>query len=931
MNLSAPFVARPVATTLLTMGIALLGLIAFPKLPIAPLPQVDFPTILVQAQMPGASPETMATSVAAPLERRLGQIAAVSEITSANTLGLSRITLQFNLDRDINGAARDVQAAINAARADLPTSLRNNPTYRKVNPADFPVLILALTSQTLTPGQLYDSAATVLQQRLSQIRGVGNVDLGGSALPAVRVELVPAALFKYGIGLEDVRAALASANAHSPKGAIQDETRRYQIESNDQARRAADYRPLVIAYRNGAAVHLTDVAEVVDSVEDLRNLGLADGNPAVLVILYREPGANVIETVERVRAILPELQASLPGDVNITPVMDRTPTIRSSLAETEKALFFAMCLVILVVFLFLRSPRATLIPAIAVPISIIGTLGPMYLLGYSLDNLSFMALIVATGFVVDDAIVVLENVSRHMEAGMTRMAAAIEGAREVGFTVLSISVSLIAVFLPILLMGGIVGRIFREFAMTLSLAVIISLVVSLTATPVMCSRLLPTRRAPPGWLYQASEAAFTGILRAYDHTLGWALRHPRLILLSLLAIIGLNVILYIEIPKGLFPQVDTGRINGNIQGDQSISFQLMKDKLKAFSTILQEDPAVAHVAGFTGGRQTNGGFFFVSLKPLAERKLSADLVIARLRGKLAQVPGARLFLQAVQDVRVGGRQSNAQYQFALQATDPFELYTWAPRLVAALQESGELADVNSDQQQNGLAVNLVIDRDTAARLGVNATAIDNTLYDAFGQRQVSTIYNPLNQYHVVMEVAPHYWQSPEALKDIYVSTSGGALSGTQATTALTAVASPTTATVGAVPGPSVAAAARNQNSNQLANSTRSGTSTGAAVSTAAATMVPLAAFSRFAPGNAPLPVNRQGQFTAATLSFNRPPGEALGDAVTAIERTMNEIGMPASIHGGFQGTAQAFQQSVSTQPLLILAALVAVYIVLGVL
>ncbi len=762
MNLSAPFVARPVATTLITLGIALLGLMAFPRLPVAPLPQVDFPTILVQAQMPGASPETMATSVAAPLERRLGQIAAVSEIISANTLGLSRITLQFDLDRDINGAARDVQAAINAARADLPTSLRSNPTYRKVNPADFPILILSLTSQTLTQGQLYDSAATVLQQRLSQIRGIGNVDLGGSALPAVRIELLPAALFKYGIGLEDVRAALASANAHSPKGAIEEGLKRYQIDSNDQARRASDYRALVIAYRNDAAVHLTDVADVIDSVEDLRNLGLADGNPAVLVILYREPGANVIETVERVKKILPELQASLPGDVNVTPVMDRTPTIRSSLAETEKALFFAMTLVILVVFVFLRSPRATLIPAIAVPISILGTLGPMFLLGYSLDNLSFMALIVATGFVVDDAIVVLENISRHIEAGMSRMAAAIEGAREVGFTVLSISISLIAVFLPILLMGGIVGRIFREFAMTLSLAIIISLVVSLTATPMMCSRLLPTRRQPsPARFFRVSEAAFQRVLDIYDRSLSWALRHPRLVLFVLLATIALNVFLYIEIPKGLFPQVDTGRINGNIQGDQSISFQSMKEKLKQFSSILQQDPAVAHVAGFTGGRQTNGGFFFVSLKPLAERKLSADLVIARLRSKLAQIPGARLILQAVQDVRVGGRQSNAQYQFTLQSSNAAELYTWAPRLLTALQATGELADLNSDQQQNGLAVNLVVDRDSAARLGLNVNAIDNTLYDAFGQRQVSTIYNPLNQYHVVMEVAPQYWQSPE--------------------------------------------------------------------------------------------------------------------------------------------------------------------------
>src|SRR5262245_937401 len=932
MNLSAPFVARPVATTLLTMGIALLALIAFPKLPIAPLPHVAFPTILVQAQMPGASPETMATSVAAPLERRLGQIASVSEITSANTLGLSRITLQFNLDRDINGAARDVQAAINAARADLPTSLRNNPTYRKVNPADFPVLILALTSQTLTPGQLYDSAATVLQQRLSQIRGVGNVDLGGSALPAVRVELVPAALFKYGIGLEDVRAALASANAHSPKGAIQDETRRYQIESNDQARRAADYRPLVIAYRNGAAVHLTDVAEVVDSVEDLRNLGLADGNPAVLDILYREPGANVIETVERATDRLPELQASLPGDVTVTPVMDRTPTIRSSLAETEKALFFAMCLVILVVFVFLRSPRATLIPAIAVPISIIGTLGPMYLLGYSLDNLSFMALIVATGFVVDDAIVVLENVSRHMEAGMTRMAAAIEGAREVGFTVLSISVSLIAVFLPILLMGGIVGRIFREFAMTLSLAVIISLVVSLTATPMMCSRLLPTRRAPPGRLFQASEAAFAAILRTYDHTLGWALRHPRLILFSLFAIIGLNVVLYIEIPKGLFPQVDTGRINGNIQGDQSISFQLMKDKLKAFSTILQQDPAVAHVAGFTGGRQTNGGFFFISLKPLAERQLSADLVIARLRTKLAQIPGARLFLQAVQDVRVGGRQSNAQYQFTLQATDPAELNTWALRLTTALQEAGELADVNSDQQLNGLAVNLVIDRDTAGRHGVNATAIDNTLYDAFGQRQVSTIYNPLNQYHVVMEVAPQYWQSPDSLQGIFVSSAPVNASGTQTTNLPAGVVNSGVNAPSATTAAAIAAdAARNQAINAIGTTGRTAASGGSPVSTSVENMVPISAFSRFEPAKTALAVNHQGLFVSSTISFNLKPGQALSDAASIIERTMQRIGMPASIRGTYSGTAATFVAALRTQPILILAALVAVYIVLGIL
>ncbi|HET6926912.1 MAG TPA: efflux RND transporter permease subunit, partial [Hyphomicrobiaceae bacterium] len=848
-------------------------------------------------------------------------------------LGLSRITLQFDLDRDINGAARDVQAAINAARADLPTSLRSNPTYRKVNPADFPVLILALTSQTLTQGQLYDSAATVLQQRLSQLKGIGNVDLGGSALPAVRIELQPAALFKYGIGLEDVRAALAAANAHSPKGIIQDGVKRYQIESNDQARRAADYRALVIAYRNGAAVHLTDVADVVDAVEDLRNLGLADGKPAVLVILYREPGANVIETVERVKAVLPQLQAAVPGDVNITPVMDRTPTIRSSLAETQKALLFAMSLVILVVFLFLRSARATLVPAVAVPISIIGTLGPMYLLGYSLDNLSFMALIVATGFVVDDAIVVLENISRHMEAGRSRLAAAIEGAREVGFTVLSISISLIAVFLPILLMGGIVGRIFREFAMTLSLAVAISLVVSLTATPMMCSRLLSAGQpAAGGRFFRASEAAFAHLLALYEHSLGWALRHRRLVLVLLLATVVGNIALYMAIPKGLFPQVDTGRINGNIQGDQSISFQLMQAKLREFSAILQKDPAVAHVAGFTGGRQTNGGFFFVSLKPQAERKVSADVVIARLRAKLAQIPGARLYLQAVQDVRVGGRQSNAQYQFTLQSGDAGELYTWAPRLLAALQETGELADVNSDQQQNGLAVNLVIDRDSASRLGLTANAIDNTLYDAFGQRQVSTIYNPLNQYHVVMEVAPQYWQSPDALAGIFVSTAPVSASGTQ-TTNLPA------GTVGSGSGalPATAAAtiaadtARNQASNAIGSTGKTSASGGSAVSTSVEGMVPLSAIARYQQSKTALAVNHQGLFVATTISFNLKPGQALGDAVAIIQRTMQRIGMPASIRGANAGTAATFIAALRSEPILVLAALAAVYIVLGIL
>jgi multidrug efflux pump len=886
----------------------------------------------VQAQMPGASPDTMASSVAAPLERHLGQIAAVSEMTSASTLGTTRITLQFDLDRDIDGAARDVQAAINAARADLPTSLRTNPTYRKFNPADFPVLILAVTSSTLTQGQLYDSAATVLQQRLSQIKGIGNVDLGGSALPAVRVELSPSALFKYGIGLEDVRAALASANAHSPKGALQDGVRRYQIEANDQANRAVDYRPLVIAYRNGAAVHLADVADVVDSVEDLRNLGLADGKPAVLVILYREPGANIIDTVERVKAVLPELQASLPGDVDVTPIIDRTGTIRSSLAETEKALLFSVILVVLVVFVFLRNPRATLIAALAVPISIIGTLGPMSLLGYSLDNLSFMALIVATGFVVDDAIVVLENISRHMEAGMNRMAAAIEGAREVGFTVLSISISLVAVFMPILLMAGIVGRIFREFAMTLSLAIAISLVISLTTTPMMCSRLLPLQRDRiPGRLFSASEAVFEGILSAYGRTLGWALSHRRFIMLVLLTTVALNIVLFTAIPKGLFPQVDTGRLNGIIQGDQSISFQLMKEKLKQIVEILRQDPAVAHLAGFTGGRQTNGGFVFVSLKPLAERKISADLVMARLRPKLAQVVGARLILQSVQDVRVGGRQSNALYQFTLLGTDPAQVYTWAPKLATALQESGELTDVNSDQQQNGLSVNITIDRDSASRMGLSVAAVDNTLYDAFGQRQVSTIYNPLNQYHVVMEVAPQYWQNPNSLNGIFVSTAPASASGSQTTNAPAGVVSASSASTSNAAATIAADAARNQAINALANTGHTTASSGAPVSTSVETMVPLGAFSHYEPAAAALTVNHQGPFVATTISFNLKPGQALSDASAIMQRTIKKIAMPASIHGAFSGTAATFVQSLRSEPILILASLAAVYIVLGIL
>jgi multidrug efflux pump len=939
LNISAPFIARPVATTLLTIGIALAGIFAYAKLPVSPLPQVDFPTILVQATLPGGSPDNVATSVASPLERHLGQIADVTELTSQSSVGRTRITLQFGLNRDIDGAARDVQAAINAARADLPTSLRQNPTYNKVNPADSPVLILALTSGTLTQGQMYDSAATVLQQSLSQVAGVGEVDISGSSLPAVRIELNPGALFKYGIGLEDVRAALASANANAPKGAIEEGDRRFQIYTNDQANHADDYRGLVVAYRNGAAVRLEDVAEVLDSVEDLRNAGRANGKPSVLCIVYRQPGANIIDTVDRVIGMLPQLKQSLPGDIDITVAVDRTQTIRGSLADTQSTLLIAIALVILVVFAFLRDFRATLIPSIAVPVSIIGTFAAMYLLGYSLDNLSLMALIVSTGFVVDDAIVVLENIQRHVEDGMPRMQAALLGAREIGFTVLSISVSLVAVFLPILLMGGIVGRLFREFALTLSLAIMISMIVSLTTTPMMCALLLrPEKGRTHGRIYHASEAVFDAMLGFYERTLRVALRFAPVVALILIGTVALNVVLFVKIPKGFFPQQDTGLLIGGIQGDQSISFQAMEKKLTQFMAIVNADPAVASVAGFTGGRQTNGGFVFISLKPQTQRRLTADQVIARLRPKLAQVAGARLFLQASQDIRIGGRQSNAQYQYTLQADSSAELYEWGPKLTAALMKDPNLSDVNSDQQQKGLQTNLTIDRATAARLGLTLSAIDNTLYDAFGQRQVSTIYNPLNQYHVIMEVAPRYWQSPDTLRDIWVSTSGANASGTATTNAPAGTVSASTRAANATASSAATAAAtvalssaRNQAINSIAASGKSSASSGASVSTARETMVPLAAFSSFAPGTTPLAVNHEGQFVASTISFNLPPGKSLSDATAAVAQAEREIGMPAAIHGTFSGTAAAFQQSLSSEPLLILTALVAVYIVLGVL
>jgi multidrug efflux pump len=982
-GISALFIQRPVATTLLTIGIALAGAFAFRLLPVSPLPQVDFPTISVRATLPGGSPDTMATSVASPLEKHLGQIADVTEMTSASTLQSTRITLQFGLDRDINGAARDVQAAINAARADLPTSLRSNPTYNKVNPADSPIMVIALTSPTRTQGQLYDAAANVMQQRLSQLQGVGEVDVGGSALPAVRVELNPTALFKYGVGLEDVRAALASANANSPKGAIEDDDTHYQIYTNDQASHADQYRDLVVAYRNNAAIKLTDVGEVVDSVEDLRNAGLANGKPAVLVILYRQPGANIIDAVDSVKAELPRMAASLPGDVDLTIAMDRSQTIRTSLAETERTLITSVFLVTLVVFVFLRNLRAAAIPSIAVPVSIVGTFGVMYLLGFSLDNLSLMALTISTGFVVDDAIVVVENISRHMENGESRMRAALLGAREVGFTVISMSISLVAVFLPILLMGSIIGRLFREFALTLSVAVAISLFISLSATPMMSSRFLPNPADHSnGWFYRATEWAFDGVQELYRRSLAVALRHTLFVALTLIAIIGLNVYLFTNITYGLFPAQDTGLLIGNIQADQSISFQAMKQKLAQLQAIVQSDPAVSTVVGFTGGSRTNSGFVFVSLEPLAKRRVSADMVVGRLRGKLAQVPGARLYLQAAADLRTGGRQSNAMYQFTLRADDAQALYRWTPRLTTAMQKIAVLTDVNSDQQQGGLQSNLAIDRATVARLGLSLNAIDNTLYDAFGQRQVSTIYSAVNQYHVVMEVEPRYWQNPETLRDIWVSTSGANPSGTQTTNAVAGVYTATTTVASAAPNSANTAttstvsnsatttvnnaaittannaavttvnnaalavasgattttaatiasdSARNLAINSIAATGHSTASAGASVSSHQETMIPLAAFASFGAALTPLAVNHQGPFVATTISFNLAPGHALSEAQQAIEEAMTDIRMPSTIRGSFAGTAATYQQSLANEPLLIAAALVAVYIVLGVL
>ncbi|MGD0259311.1 MAG: multidrug efflux RND transporter permease subunit [Verrucomicrobiota bacterium] len=872
MNLSAPFIRRPVATTLLTAAVALAGALAFNFLPVSPLPQVDFPTISVGAGLPGASPEIMASSVAAPLERRLGHIAGVNEMTSSSTLGSTSITLQFDLNRNIDGAARDVQAAINAARAYLPSNLPSNPTYRKFNPADAPILIIALTSPVYDRGRLYDAASTIIQQRLSQIQGVGQVNVGGSSLPGVRVDVNPTLLNSFGLGLEDVRTMLSRQNANQPKGQLANDETTVDLAANDQLFKAEDYKPLIVGYNNGAAIKLSDIANVRDSVENIRAAGFVNGQPSILLIISRQPGANIIETVDRVRQALPSLKASIPSAIDLTVVMDRTTTIRASVRDVEITLVIAVVLVILVVFIFLRSARATLIPSVAVPVSLIGTFGIMYLCHYTIDNLSLMALTISTGFVVDDAIVVIENVTRYLEQEMSPMEAALKGAREVGFTVLTISVSLVAVFIPILLMAGIVGRLFREFAVTLSVAIIVSLVVSLTTTPMMCSRLLKHQRAGErGRLYRASEKVFAWVLSLYERSLTRVLRHPVITLGVLLLTVALNVFLFIKVPKGFFPLQDNGTIMGGIQGAQDASFPSMQSAAARFVNLIKTDPAVANVMAFTGGGgAANSGFVYLGLKPLAQRKLSSSQVINRLRPKLAPVPGATVFMQAGQDLRIGGRQSNAQYQYTIQSDTLQDLVKWGPRLLQEMRKLPGFTDVNSDQQNNGLQASLVYDRLTAARLGLTPQMIDATLYDAFGQEQVSTMFKEMNQYHVVMEVDPKFWQSPQGLNDIYL---------------------------------------RSTNSGQ----------------------VPLSAITRFEPTTAPITVSHQGQFPSVTVSFNLAPGVALSDAVKTIQLMQQRIEMPARIHGSFSGTLQAFQASLASMPILIITALLAVYIVLGIL
>ncbi|MGZ5016367.1 MAG: multidrug efflux RND transporter permease subunit [Methylobacter sp.] len=880
MNLSALFIYRPVATSLLTLAIVLVGVLSFLNLPVSSLPQVDFPTVNVQAQLPGASAETMAATVATPLERALGRIAGVTEMTSSSSLGSTQITLQFDLDRDINGACRDVQAAINAAASLLPSGMPNRPSYRRDNPSDSPILILALTSDSLSRGQMYDVASTILAQKISQIPGIGQVQIGGAALPAVRVELNPNALSKYGIGLEDVRNTITQTNTAQPKGVMESGGQRWQIQANDQARKAEDYLPLIVSYRNGAPVRIADLGEVVDSVEDLRNIGLKNGKPSVLLIIRKQPLANVVQTVDQVQALLPQLRAAIPGTIDLSVVVDRSLTIRASITEVEHSLLIAIALVILVVLVFLRNVRSTLVPIIAVPVSLLGACAAIYFLNYSLNNLTLMALTISTGFVVDDAIVVLENTNRHIEKGVPPFKAALLAAKEVGFTVLAMSVSLVAVFLPILLMGGVVGRLFREFAVTLSAAVLVSLLVSLTVTPMLCARWLGNESPRHGRLYQGIGRAFDRLQAAYESSLRWALRHGRIMMLVLIGTIGVNIYLYTVIDKGFFPSQDGGRLLGEIQTDQGTSFWTLQKKFSEFSELLMTDSAVSNVAGFGGGGAgSNSARIFVVLKPHNERD-PIEQVMHRLRDKVKRIPGAELHMFPAQELRIGGRPSFGSFDYALQSDDLAQLREWMPKVAAALSKLPELSDVSNSQQDKGQQIGLVVNRDMASRYGVSQAMIDDSLNNAFGQRQVSVIYNPLNQYRVVMELAPEYWQSPEALKQVYISVPTERL--------------PT----GEQPG---------------------------------ARQVPLSALASFAPTSTPLSVNHQGQFAAATLSFNLKPGIALSTATQLIEKTMRDIGVPNSVQGSFQGSAKAFKESLRNQPWLILAALLSIYIVLGVL
>lgn len=881
MNISAACINRPVATTLLSLGVALAGILAFFQLPVAPLPQIDFPTISVQATLLGANPETMAATVATPLERSLGTIAGITEMTSSSSLGSTNISLQFDLSRDIDGAARDVQAAINGALTLLPSNLRSRPSYRKINPADSPIMILALTSKTLSRIQMYDVAATLLEQKIAQIEGIGQVTITGSSLPAVRVELNPNTLARYGLGLTDVRNAITSANVNRPKGSLENTQRRWQIANNDQAKTAHDYQPLIISYRNGAAIRVSDVGMAIDSAEDLSYAGFFNSQPAVLLVLSKQSGANIIETVDKVTALIPQLKAAMPSGIDLSVAMDRSGTIRVSLQEVERSLLIAIALVIVAVLLFLRNWRSAMIPIITVPLSLLGTFGIMYLCHYSLDNLSLMALTVATGFVVDDAIVVLENSARHIEQGVPPKQAALKATQEVGFTVVSMSLSLIAVFLPILLMGGIVGRMFQEFAVTLSAAVIVSLVIALTTTPMLCALLLkPHSDTQSDQPHQTRESWFNRVTNHYGSSLRWALRHRLLVLLLLAVTIACNIYLYIVVPKGFFPTQDTGRLTGFIQADQTISSRAMQKKLLSFVEKVGEDPDIDNVLGFTGGRgggrASNSGQMFVILKSLEQRQLNIDQLQERLRNSLSAMPGAKLTLQPAQELRIGGRSSSAMFEYTLQAEELSDLRIWTPQIIQALSQRPELADVNTQQQDKGQQISLQIDRQAAARLGVTQALIDSTLNDAFGQRQVSVIYNPLNQYRVVMEVAPEYAQSPEALKTLYVS-----------------VPPSLTQPMGA--------------------------------------QVPLSAFAYFATTNAALSVNHQGQFPASTLSFNLKPGVSLSEATEVIQEVLGQLAVPDSVRGSFQGTAKAFQESLKSQPWLVLAALFAIYIVLGIL